>query len=128
MSDAVKPANHGRDHRGGSLHDGIPTEMHYVGDPGEPAFQNGWANSGGTLENMRFYLLPGYDPDEAETYGIRGRLWIEGSCTGGANGTVVFTLPDGYRPRKEKRIAASDDDGNFVVLRVLASGDVIRGI
>lgn len=128
MSDAILPANHGRRHRGGSRDDGIPCQIHYVGDPGEPAFQNGWSNSGGDLEDMRFYLAPGYDPDEATTYGIYGRLWIEGSVTGGANGTAVFTLPDGFRPRKEKRIAASDDQGNFVVLRVLANGQVIRGV
>lgn len=128
MSDALKPANHGRDHRGGSLHDGIPAEWHYVGDPGEPAFKNGWANSGGDLERIRFSLLPGYDPDEATGAGLWGRVEIQGSCTGGADGSVVFTLPEGYRPQKELRRPASDDQGNFVVYRVLATGDVVRGI
>lgn len=128
MSDAIKPANHGRDHRGGSLHDGIPAEWHNVGDPGEPAFQNGITNQGGGLVPMRFRLLPGYDPDSASTTGTYGCLEIQGSVTGGVNGDVIFTLPAGYRPSHELRLAASDDAGNFLVLRVLASGDVIWGV
>lgn len=125
MSDALKPANHGRDHRGGSLHDGIPAEWHNVGDSGEPAFQNGITNQGGGLVPMRFRLLPGDPLDGGDTHGC---LEIQGSVTGGSTGDVIFTLPIGYRPSHELRLAASDDSGNFLVLRVLANGEVIWGV
>jgi hypothetical protein len=88
----------------------------YVGDPGAPAFQNSFANSGGGLVPMRFRKLYGC--------GIE----IEGSVTGGAVGDVVFTLPAAYAPDFELRLAASDDTGGFVVFRVLANGDVIFGV
>lgn len=128
MSDAVLPSIHGEHHRGGSRHNGIPARWRYVGDPDEPAFQNGISNQGGGLCPLRFRLLPGYDPDTAPDTGTYGALEIQGSVTGGATGDLIFMLPDGYRPTHELRLAASDDTGAFLVLRVLATGDVIWGV
>ena len=89
---------------------------HYVGDPGEPTFQNGWDNVGGGLTHMRFRRL------------VAGGVEIQGSVTGGTSGSVVFTLPAHYRHDTELRLAASDDAGGFIVFRVLANGNVIAGV
>lgn len=60
-------------------------DWHYVGESGEPAFQNSWENSGG---------------NPALAFRIReaGIVDIQGTIVSGANGSVVFTLPEGYRP------------------------------
>lgn len=65
-----------------------PEAWHLVGSGGgEPAFQNGWLN----------YTAV------ANSQVLRFRRWgnlvrIEGAIKSGATGTVVFTLPAGYRP------------------------------
>jgi len=59
---------------------------HSVGAAGEPAFQNSWANLALPSPPLRFRKDP------------TGRVYITGVVTGGANGTVIFTLPAGYRP------------------------------
>ena len=59
---------------------------HVIGTTGEPAFQNGWVNFGSGLGNARFRK------------GADGRVNIAGSIKTGANSTVAFTLPVGYRP------------------------------
>jgi hypothetical protein len=65
---------------------------HYVGQPGEPAFLNGWAN----------YNTPA---NAAAGFRLRhGRVWLQGLVGGGtpansSTGTgVVFVLPEAYRP------------------------------
>lgn len=59
-------------------------DWHYVGATDEPAFQNSWANVSG-LPKLAFRLR------EA------GVVDIQGAISGGSS-TVVFTLPEGYRP------------------------------
>jgi len=54
---------------------------HYVGDPGEPAYEGDWQDN---LSFTRFRTVC----DETE---------IEISATG-TSGTVIFTLPTGYAP------------------------------
>lgn len=65
-------------------------DWHYVGEAGEPAFQNSWANVS-TTTKMAFRIR------EA------GVVDIYGHVSGGtsAPATVVFTLPAGYRPSAE---------------------------
>lgn len=53
--------------------------------PDSPPFQNGWTNSLGRGGPVRFTRL-------------NGLVHIWGGFTGGADSTVVFTLPAGYRP------------------------------
>src|SRR5262245_8049839 len=67
-----------------------PSEAwHEVGQPGEPAFQNGWQN---------------YAPGSFETAGyykdIFGVVRLKGYVTAGT-AARVFTLPAGYRPRAD---------------------------
>jgi hypothetical protein len=58
---------------------------HPVGAAGEPVFQNSWVNyAAGQVAQFRKF------PD--------GKVKLQGYIKGGATGTVVFTLPVGYRP------------------------------
>jgi hypothetical protein len=65
---------------------------HRVGQTGEPVFENGWGNYTlpGNWQYTRFFL----SPDDFVS--------IEGILDGGsdADGTVLFTLPAGYRPTR----------------------------
>jgi len=73
-----------------------PEDWIYVDGTNAPAFQNSWANllSGGDpVSPLRFYL----DPFE--------RVHIQGVVDTGASGTVIFTLPTGYRPTYQVKIA-----------------------
>jgi hypothetical protein len=59
--------------------------LHYVGAPGEPAFQNSWV---------------AYDVNNAPRFrkSPDGKVRLAGLIKSGASGTVAFTLPAGYRP------------------------------
>lgn len=60
-------------------------DWHYVGDPGEPIFENGWSNLGSGWGPARFRK------DAA------GTVWVEGTVARGTAGTTIFTLPPAYR-------------------------------
>lgn len=60
---------------------------HYVGEAGEPAFENSWANVGTSgIPKLAFRIR------EA------GIVDIQGTVTGGSSTNRIFTLPEGYRP------------------------------
>lgn len=59
-------------------------DWHYVGESGEPAFENDWANVS-TLPKLAFRLR------------ASGIVDIQGTIENGTSFTV-FTLPEGYRP------------------------------
>jgi hypothetical protein len=59
---------------------------HEVDSPGEPVFQNGWKNTGGTDVTAAFFKDP---------YGV---VHLKGLIYNGTNGAPIFVLPDGYRP------------------------------
>ena len=61
---------------------------HEVNSPGEPVFQNGWANTGATDVTAAFFKDP---------YGV---VHLKGLIFGGTNSAPIFILPDGYRPSK----------------------------
>lgn len=91
---------------------------HTVGNPGEPAFQNGWVNYGVAPYNLgvRFRKYP------------EGKVRIAGIVKSGTLNVAVFTLPPGYRPPTE--IVATVWTGaatpaGAVTLRT--NGDVICG-
>jgi len=61
---------------------------HYVGEEGEPAFENGCDNVAGVASNVRFMK------------GADGVVRIEGGFNSSPQdfGQSIFTLPEGYRP------------------------------
>jgi hypothetical protein len=62
-----------------------------VGGVGQPAFEGSWSNVGGAYFPVAFYKDPG------DVVRIRGvARW-----TGAPAGSVVFTLPAGYRPTQQ---------------------------
>lgn len=63
---------------------------HYVGQAGEPTFQNGWSNYGGGFSSAGFRKYP---DGRVRLRGMIGGGTVSGSATG-----TGFTLPVGYRP------------------------------
>lgn len=60
-------------------------DWHYVGEAGEPAFENGWANVSG-------------EPKTAFRIRESGVVDIHLTVDSGTPGATIFTLPVGYRP------------------------------
>jgi hypothetical protein len=76
--------------------------MHLVGATGEPAFQNGWANF------SQFVGSPAsFYKDRLGTVHLGG--FVRHDTTNGC-GSVIFTLPAGYRPAKEDGFVTSRQD------------------
>lgn len=73
----------------------------FPGDAGttedSPPFENSWANVGDPYQKLSFRLGP-------------TDVFLRGKVTGGADGTVVFTLPLFYRPLKNERFTGATDD------------------
>ena len=66
------------------------TEWHYVGETGEPDFENDCSNLGGSNCDIRFIK------------GADGVVRIEGGVYSEARNEVcIFTLPIGYRPNTQ---------------------------
>jgi S-layer homology domain len=63
--------------------------FHIVDTAGEPQFQNGWHNFGGSFSKGGFFK---------DALGI---VHLKGNLTGGGSGTTAFTLPEGYRPTED---------------------------
>lgn len=61
-------------------------DWHYIGDPGEPAFENGWLDYGQAWGRSRFRKSSD------------GLVTMEGLVRGGTPGVAIFHLPVGYRP------------------------------
>jgi hypothetical protein len=88
--------------------------VHIVGNPGEPAFQNAWVNYD-TTRTARFRKTPD------------GAVRLGGTVKSGASGTVVFTLPAGYRPPIERDfivMAATSGGNGTAYVQVLPTGTV----
>lgn len=62
-------------------------DWHYVGEAGEPAFENSWANRGAG------YTKAAFRRREAGVIDLAGHL-----ATGGSGALTIFTLPEDYRP------------------------------
>lgn len=129
-----KPATHAPDHRPGGIDPNMPGGMHQVGASGEPAFQNGWSNQAGDDVVAMYFLIVIGRPNElnaARDTIIRYHhkvLEIAGDVAGGADGTVVFTLPLEFRQEFSAPMSAHDDAGVYVPCRVYANGEFVRGI
>lgn len=89
-----------------------------VGAAGQPAFQNSWGNNGGGTDETAAFRKDG-----------NTNVYLKGYISGGttADGTVVFTLPEGYRPNNDIRIAGMFVQGsteNAYQLEIQPDGDV----
>lgn len=89
-------------------------QPHVVGDPGEPAFQNGWVNWDATLFSAtRFWKDP------------MGMVHVEGLVKSGTILTTVFQLPPGYRPLVSIPPRPATSNSVHGEVRVSAAGDVV---
>lgn len=102
-------------------------DWHYVGEAGEPAFENDWANASGLT---------------AAACRIResGIVDVHFAVSGGTS-PAIFTLPEGYRPSSdaiagtalditlspvsESAIGLGVRDDGTVVLDLMPSGDAV---
>lgn len=89
---------------------GGPGAWHIVGDPGEPAFQNGWSNYGGATSGLKFRHLPAIDS-----------VQLVGAVKGGTANLPLFTLPVGLRPASQTALQIPSIAALFVIE---ANGDV----
>jgi hypothetical protein len=91
-----------------------------VGDPSQPAFVSPWrsyAGGGSAYGKIRFYK------------DYTGIVHLDGlaETTGTPSGSVIFTLPIGYRPSQQAVVIARGSPGGTetaVQLNVMTNGDV----
>lgn len=83
-----------------------------VGNTGNAAFQNSWANFGSGNESAQYYKDP------------FGRVWIGGVVKSGGVPATIFTLPAGYRP-EESKVYSVASNGAFGICTVNADGTVV---
>jgi collagen type I/II/III/V/XI/XXIV/XXVII alpha len=88
---------------------------HYVGTTGEPAYQNSWSAYGGSYPGLHYRK----NPD--------GRVVMAGVVKGGASGTVICTLPVGYRLPVADTTMLVQMNGGFGGVSVYANGNVTLG-
>lgn len=83
-----------------------------VGDTGNAAFAGTWVNFGGTNQSAQYYKDPW------------GRVCLGGIVKLGVIGTVIFTLPAGYRP-EEACVFAVASNGALGICTVNPDGTVV---
>lgn len=86
---------------------------HPVGGAGEPAFQNAWANYGGGYQAAQF------SKSDDGWVNVRGLIGA-GTATAG---TVIFTLPAGFRPAAPGIFSTQSGDV-FACLGIAANGNI----
>lgn len=77
-------------------------KWHFIGDttdPLAPAFTNSWTNKGAPYEVAAFKKS------------LDGMVHIRGTITGGTVNQSAFTLPSGYRPGGQRRLAGTGFTG-----------------
>jgi hypothetical protein len=82
-----------------------------------PTLLNSWADIGGTYQVAQYRIM-------------NGCIELRGVITGGANNTVAFTLPVGFRPLYDHAILVWGGDSPItpVIITLLQNGDVyMRG-
>lgn len=87
--------------------------INFVGNAGQPAFQNGWTNYGGNFGPVGF------------SRGIDGTVCLQGVAKSGtiSSTAAMFTLPAGYCPAAELILAVSAS--GLARLDVTPAGNVI---
>jgi hypothetical protein len=89
---------------------------HVIGDTGEPAFSNSWAQLTGGVEPA-FYL------------DVLGVVHIKGDFDTGTSATVAFTLPEGYRPSENTYfivLGVAGAAGNYVFIQTDGTVTITR--
>lgn len=80
---------------------------HEVGDPNEPAYQNGWVEYNTTYGGASFRK------------DVQGFVHLRGLIKNGTLNSTMFTLPVGYRPAKHIIIAVQTNSvGNRLDIRL----------
>lgn len=96
-----------------------PEPVHYIGNTGEPAFENSWVNNdAGT---------PGSGTGRyAYFYKDHGRVYLGGVIKSGASGTTAFTLPPGHFPHASGVLIqlATNASGGTAAIAVTPAGAV----
>src|SRR5829696_5275436 len=97
---------------------GFP-RWHKVGDPGEPPFGTGWSNALTATDRPLAFMR-----DAVDAVRIRGSI----AAPSGTPATVIFELPEGFRPhRVERHLVPAHNttagDGAYVVV-IEPEGDV----
>jgi hypothetical protein len=82
-----------------------------IGDPGQPAFENGWVNFGAGAIPASFYLT------------ADGHVHIQGLVATGTVATNVFTLPVGYRPGATFNLITMTNPGAVAAARIQIKTD-----
>jgi hypothetical protein len=85
--------------------------FHIVGTAGEPPFENGWVNFGGSFSTAGFFK---------DALGI---VHLKGTITG-TSGTTAFTLPAGYRPAENLFMPMAGTFPNAALLEIFTDGRV----
>jgi len=88
-------------------------KIHFIGAPGEPAFENSCKNIGFEFQPAGFYK---------DAFGV---VHLVGDITGCATETErVFVLPPGFRPTNFERFIDHKSDTTIGTVRVDPNGDV----
>jgi hypothetical protein len=83
--------------------------------PDSPPFQNGWTNSLGDEPPVAFTIVNGW-------------VHILGGYVGGGDGTVIFTLPIGYRPlARARHVGGTGLANHYSTYYIEPNGDVVFG-
>lgn len=105
----------------------VGEDWHYVGDPGEPAFETGWENYSASPVEQSSWSPCSFRKDPSGLVMLRGL--VKNGTTGSGTTTPVFTLPMGYRPQNIAHcIIVSDGESAGSRVKVYASGQVVISI
>jgi hypothetical protein len=91
-----------------------PEAYHEVGAPGQPAFQNGWANE-----------VPGFESTAGFFKDPWGVVHLKGLVTAGTVSTI-FSLPPGYRPSTYECITTERSGGVAFICLDPTNGDLYQ--
>jgi len=99
-----------------------PIEWVEVGTTGAPDFQNGWENFGSSYQPLAFGI------DQNNMLNIVGVVRDTTPVSGTGIDTVMFTLPEGYRPSETQFAtvgAFSSTEGDIICnMQIQTSGEV----
>lgn len=93
----------------------------WTGETPVLTFDSGWIIP--TLVNSWVNYAGGYTPARYRKL-VDGIVMMQGLIKGGANGSVCFTLPVGYRPEYSQLMASSNNDCNVGRLNIHSDGRV----